>query len=167
MQMRVQYFPYFTLASDIRSSKIQNCCCFENANGLWFVYKTKLTLEIKRKHLKDNHLEISNIYSSFILVQTHYNLKNIAFVLVFRGLFACRRFAYFCFCFCHSNVKYISPPLANGAERRSGSKPGARVLIPPMQLFTPGEQSCSPSLRSSGRNVRLWDNPVPEARNPG
>ena len=123
------YFPYFTLASDIRSSKIQNCCCFENANGLWFVYKTKLTLEIKRKHLKDNHLEISKIYSSFILVQTHYNLKNIAFVLVFRGLFACRLFAYFWFCFCHSNIKYISPPLANGAVRRSGSKPGARVLI--------------------------------------
>ena len=27
---------------------------------------------------------------------------------------------------------------ANGAERRSGRKPGARVLIPP-RLFTPGE----------------------------
>ena len=30
-----------------------HCCCFENTNGLWFVFKTKLTLEIKRKHLKD------------------------------------------------------------------------------------------------------------------
>jgi hypothetical protein len=42
--------------SDIRSSKISrhfHCCCFENTNGLWFVFKTKLTLEIKRKHLKD------------------------------------------------------------------------------------------------------------------
>ena len=29
------------------------------------------------------------------------------------------------------------------------------------------EQSRSPSLRSSGRNARLWDNPLPEARNPG
>jgi hypothetical protein len=28
-------------------------------------------------------------------------------------------------------------------------------------------QSRSPSLRSSGRNARLWDNPLPEARNPG
>ena len=28
-------------------------------------------------------------------------------------------------------------------------------------------QSRSPSMRSSGRNVRLWDNPLPEARNPG
>jgi hypothetical protein len=28
-------------------------------------------------------------------------------------------------------------------------------------------QSRSPSLRSSGRNVRLWDNPLPEARIPG
>ena len=28
-------------------------------------------------------------------------------------------------------------------------------------------QTRSPSLRSSGRNVRLWDNPLPEARNPG
>jgi hypothetical protein len=28
-------------------------CCFENTNGLWFVYETKLTLVIKRKHLKD------------------------------------------------------------------------------------------------------------------
>jgi hypothetical protein len=26
---------------------------FENTNGLWFVFKTKLMLEIKRKHLKD------------------------------------------------------------------------------------------------------------------
>jgi hypothetical protein len=26
---------------------------FENTNGLSFVYKTKLTLKIKRKHLKD------------------------------------------------------------------------------------------------------------------
>ena len=29
------------------------------------------------------------------------------------------------------------------------------------------EQSRSRSLRSSGRNARLWDNPLPEARNPG
>ena len=29
------------------------------------------------------------------------------------------------------------------------------------------QQSRSPSLRSSGRNVWLWDNPLPEARNPG
>ena len=28
-------------------------------------------------------------------------------------------------------------------------------------------QSRSPSLRSSGRNRRLWDNPLPEAKNPG
>ena len=28
-------------------------------------------------------------------------------------------------------------------------------------------QSRSPSLRSSGRNARLWDNPLAEARNPG
>jgi hypothetical protein len=28
-------------------------------------------------------------------------------------------------------------------------------------------QSRSPSLRSSGRNARLWDNPLPEAKNPG
>jgi hypothetical protein len=28
-------------------------------------------------------------------------------------------------------------------------------------------QSHSPSLRSLGRNVRLWDNPLPEAGNPG
>jgi hypothetical protein len=27
-------------------------------------------------------------------------------------------------------------------------------------------QSRSPSLRSSGRNARLWDNPLPKARNP-
>ena len=43
-------------ASDIRSSKISrhfHCYCFENTNGLWFVFKAKLTLEIKRKHLKD------------------------------------------------------------------------------------------------------------------
>jgi hypothetical protein len=32
----------------------------------------------------------------------------------------------------------IDFPRANGAERRSGRKPGARVLIPP-RLFTPGE----------------------------
>jgi hypothetical protein len=41
---------------ELRSSKISrhfHCCCFENINGLWFVYKAKLTLEIKRKHLKD------------------------------------------------------------------------------------------------------------------
>jgi hypothetical protein len=40
----------------VRSSKISrhfHCCCFENTNGLWFLCKTKLTLEIKRKHLKD------------------------------------------------------------------------------------------------------------------
>jgi hypothetical protein len=46
----------FTPASEIRSSKISrhfHCCCFENTNGLWFVYKTKLTLEIEQKHLKD------------------------------------------------------------------------------------------------------------------
>ena len=39
-----------------RSSRISrhfHCCCFGNTNGLWFVYKTKLTLKIKRKHLKD------------------------------------------------------------------------------------------------------------------
>ena len=30
-----------------------HCCCFENTNGLWFVFKMKLTLKIKRKHLKD------------------------------------------------------------------------------------------------------------------
>jgi hypothetical protein len=28
-------------------------------------------------------------------------------------------------------------------------------------------QSRSPSLRSSGRNARLWDNPLPDARNSG
>ena len=28
-------------------------------------------------------------------------------------------------------------------------------------------QSRSPSLRSLGRKRRLWDNPLPEARNPG
>ena len=28
-------------------------------------------------------------------------------------------------------------------------------------------QSRSPSLRSSRRNARLWDNPLPEARNNG
>jgi hypothetical protein len=28
-------------------------------------------------------------------------------------------------------------------------------------------QSRSPSLRSSGKNARLWDNSLPEARNPG
>jgi hypothetical protein len=40
---------------ELRSSKISRHfhCCFENTNGLWFVYKTKLTLEIKRKHLKE------------------------------------------------------------------------------------------------------------------
>jgi hypothetical protein len=43
---------------ELRSSKISrhfHCCYFENrpTNGLWFVCKTKLTLEIKRKHLKD------------------------------------------------------------------------------------------------------------------
>ena len=35
------------------------------------------------------------------------------------------------------------------------------------RMFTVVNQSRSPSLRSSGRNVRLWDNPLPEARNPG
>ena len=28
-------------------------------------------------------------------------------------------------------------------------------------------QSRSPTQRSSGRNRRLWDNPLPEAKNPG
>jgi hypothetical protein len=52
---QVRVISYFTPASDIRSSKISchfHCCC-ENTNGLWFVFKTKLTLEIKRKHLQD------------------------------------------------------------------------------------------------------------------
>jgi hypothetical protein len=80
---RCAYFPYFTPASGIRNSKISrhfHCCCFENTNGLCFVYKTKLTLEIKRKHLK-RHVEISKIYSSFMFALKF--KKNIAFILVF------------------------------------------------------------------------------------
>jgi hypothetical protein len=53
----VRIFRISPLISDIRSSKISrhfHCCCFENyTNDLWFVFKTKLELEIKRKHLKD------------------------------------------------------------------------------------------------------------------
>ena len=81
---QVRVFSVFLPASDIRSSKISrhfHCCCFENTNRLWFVYKTKITLEIKRKHLKDI-LEISKIYSSFMFAL--YNLKNIA--LIYTGL---------------------------------------------------------------------------------
>ena len=62
-----------------------HCCCFEDTNGLWFVYKTKFTLEMKRKHLKDILREVK-----FILVLClHYNLKNIDFILVFLSLFTC------------------------------------------------------------------------------
>jgi hypothetical protein len=38
------------------------------------------------------------------------------------------------------------------------------ALVPSPRAYA---QSRSPSLRSSGRNVRLLDNPLPEARNPG
>jgi hypothetical protein len=37
-------------------------------------------------------------------------------------------------------VENVLRPRANGAERRSGSKPGARVLIPPGYLH-PGNES--------------------------
>jgi hypothetical protein len=47
----------------------------------------------KTKTLK-RHLEISKIY--FIFICLHYNLKNIAFILVFRSLFSCRLCVYFC-----------------------------------------------------------------------
>jgi hypothetical protein len=36
-----------------------------------------------------------------------------------------------------------------------------------VSMFSIMSQSRSPSLRSSGRNRRLWDNPLPEAKNPG
>jgi hypothetical protein len=39
--------------------------------------------------------------------------------------------------------------------------------LPSDKEFRAFKQSRSPSLRSSGRNARLWDNPLPEARNPG
>jgi hypothetical protein len=38
---QTRVFSVFTLASDIRSSKISrhfHCCCFENTDGLWFAY---------------------------------------------------------------------------------------------------------------------------------
>jgi hypothetical protein len=60
-----------------------HCCCFKNTNGLYkFAFKTKLTLDITRKHLKDILKKVK-----FVLVLClHYNLKNIAFTLVFRVL---------------------------------------------------------------------------------
>ena len=53
---RILRISHLRVTYELRSSRISrhfHCCCFENTNGLWFVYKTKLTLEIKRKHLKD------------------------------------------------------------------------------------------------------------------
>ena len=44
---------------------------------------------------------------------------------------------------------------------RSLNKINSQNIV--LQLY----QSRSPSLRSLGRKRRLWDNPLPEARNPG
>jgi hypothetical protein len=51
-------------------------------------------------------------------------------------------------------------------KNRHSAKCGARLQIK-LPAFPPTCQSRSPSLRSSERNARLWDNPLPEARNPG
>ena len=45
-----------------------------------------------------------------------------------------------------------------------GKSLGTRLLL---GLFHTNHQSRSPSPRSSGRNARLWDNPLPETRNHG
>ena len=43
-----------------------------------------------------------------------------------------------------------------------------KLLQPrPQAISFPEPQSRSPSLRSLGRKRRLWDNPLPEAKNPG